>query len=36
MNGVDPNAWINQTLKRIAGNWPNSQIAELMPWNFKP
>jgi transposase len=32
MNGVDPNARL--TLKRIAGGWPNSQIADLMPWNF--
>lgn len=36
MNGVDPHAWLTQTLQRIAGGWPNSQIAELMPWNFKP
>ena len=36
MNGVDPHAWLNQTLQRIAGGWPNSQIADLMPWNFKP
>ena len=33
---VDPHAWLNQTLQRIAGGWPNSQIADLMPWNFKP
>lgn len=36
MNGVDPNAWLAQTLKSIAAGWPNSQIADLMPWNFKP
>ncbi len=36
MNGVDPHAWLTQTLQRIAGGWPNSQIADLMPWNFKP
>ncbi|WP_152662541.1 transposase domain-containing protein, partial [Devosia soli] len=34
--GVDPNAWLAQTLKSIAAGWPNSQIADLMPWNFKP
>jgi transposase len=35
MNGVDPNAWLTQTLERIASGWPNSQIADLMPWNFR-
>ncbi len=35
MNGVDPNAWLTQTLERIANGWPNSQIDDLMPWNFK-
>ncbi|HTN63122.1 MAG TPA: IS66 family transposase [Devosia sp.] len=34
MNGVDPHAWMTQTLERIANRWPNSQIDELMPWNF--
>lgn len=34
MNGVDPHAWLTQTLERIASGWPNSQIADLMPWNF--
>lgn len=36
MNGVDPQAWLTQTLERIASGWPNSQIADLMPWNFRP
>jgi transposase len=35
MNGVDPNAWLTQTLERIANRWPNSKIDDLMPWNFK-
>lgn len=34
MNGVDPNDWLTQTLERVASGWPNSQIADLMPWNF--
>ncbi|WP_156463981.1 transposase domain-containing protein, partial [Devosia sp. Leaf420] len=29
-------AWLADTLERIAGGWPNSQIPDLMPWNFKP
>jgi transposase len=36
MNGVDPNAWLTQTLERIARGWPNSRMADLMPWNFRP
>ena len=36
MNGVDPFAWLAQTLQRLADGWPNSQIGELRPWNYKP
>lgn len=36
MNGVDPFAWLAQTLQRLADGWPNSQIGDLMPWNYKP
>jgi len=35
MNDVDPNAWLTQTLERIAQGWPISQIDALIPWNFK-
>jgi transposase len=34
MNGVDPTAWLTQTLERLAGGWPNSKIDDLMPWNY--
>ena len=34
MNGVDPFAWLTQTLERLAAGWPNSQIGDLMPWNY--
>ncbi|PBB98892.1 IS66 family transposase [Mesorhizobium sp. WSM3862] len=36
MNGVDPLAWLSQTLTRIAQRWPVAEIEMLMPWNFKP
>lgn len=36
MNGVDPQAWLTQTLERLANGWPLSQLEDLMPWNFKP
>jgi len=35
MNDVDPQAWLTQTLERIAAGWPASKLEELMPWNFK-
>jgi len=35
MNGVDPLAWLTQTLERIAAGWPSSEIDALMPWNFQ-
>ena len=34
MNGIDPHAWLTQTLERIANGWPNSDIDALMPWNY--
>jgi transposase len=36
MNGVDPYAWTQQALERIANRWPNKNIEALMPWNLKP
>lgn len=36
MNGVDPLAWLQQTLERIAGGWTISRIDQLMPWTFIP
>ncbi|WP_234907757.1 IS66 family transposase, partial [Rhizobium rhizogenes] len=35
MNGVDPLAWLTQTLERIAAGWPSSEIDALMPSNFQ-
>lgn len=31
MNSVDPQAWMTQTLERIANGWPSSEIHTLMP-----
>jgi transposase len=33
MNDVDPQAWLADTLARIA-NHPAQRIGELMPWNW--
>ena len=34
MNDIDPQAWLTQTLERIACRWPITQIDQLMPWYF--
>lgn len=36
LNSVDPNAWLTQTLERIAAGWPNKDIDALLPWRFIP
>ncbi len=33
MNGVDPFAWLAQTLQRIAAGWPNCEIDQFLPFN---
>lgn len=32
---VDPQAWLTQTLKRLANGRPSSEIDALMPWSYK-
>ena len=36
MNGVEPYAWLKDTLEKIAAGHPNSRIDELLPWSFIP
>jgi transposase len=33
MNGLDPHAWLAQTLQRIAAGWPNRGLDQLLPIN---
>ena len=35
LNDINATAWLTLTLERIAKGWPNKQIDELLPWNFK-
>lgn len=35
LNGVDPEAWLRDTINRIADH-PNPRIDELLPWNYRP
>jgi len=32
LNGVNPHAWLADTLTRLVNRWPASRIDELMPW----
>ena len=34
LNGVDPNAWIADTLTKLVNCWPASRIDDLMPWAY--
>jgi hypothetical protein len=34
LNGVDPQAWLADTLRRIVDH-PPSRALELLPWNWK-
>ena len=34
MNDIDPQAWLADTLNRIASTRQNA-LAELLPWNWK-
>ena len=35
LNDVDPQAWLEDVLRRIADH-PASRLADLLPWNWKP
>lgn len=35
LNDVNPQAWLTQTLERIAQGWPQSKLDELLPWNYR-
>ena len=35
LNDVDPEAWLTDTISRIADH-PARQINELLPWNYRP
>ena len=35
LNGVNPHAWLTQTLTRLVNHWPQSNIDDLMPWAYQ-
>jgi transposase len=34
LNGIEPRAYISDVMQKIASDWPNSRIEELMPWTW--
>ena len=34
LNGVNPNAWLADTLTKLVNRWPASKIDDLMPWAY--
>ncbi len=36
LDGVNPQVYLTDTLRRIVDMHPVSRIDELMPWNFTP
>jgi transposase len=34
LNGVNPHAWLAETLTRLVNRWPASRLDELMPWAY--
>ncbi len=36
LNGLEPEAYIADVIKKIAQGWPASRWGELMPWNWTP
>jgi transposase len=35
LNGINPHAWLTDTLTKLVNHWPASRIDELMPWNYE-
>ncbi len=34
LNGVNPHAWLTDTLEKLVDGWPQSRIDDLMPWAY--
>ena len=34
LNGVNPHAWLAETLTRLVNRWPASRLDDLMPWAY--
>jgi transposase len=36
LNGLDPEAYLADVIDRMARGHPNTRLAELLPWNWRP
>jgi transposase len=36
LHGVNPEAYFTDVLTKLVNNWPNSRLAELLPWAWTP
>jgi transposase len=36
LHGVNPQAYFTDVLTKLVNNWPNSRLAELLPWAWTP
>ena len=36
LNGLDPEAYLADIIDRMAKGHPNTRLAELLPWHWKP
>jgi transposase len=36
LNGVNPEAYINDVLTRLVKGWPQNRLDELLPWLWAP
>lgn len=34
LNGINPHAWLTDTLMKLVNRWAASRIENLMPWNY--
>jgi hypothetical protein len=34
LNGINPHAWLTDTLTKLVNRWPASRIDDLMPWAY--
>ena len=36
LNAIDPQAWLSNTLTKLANGLGRKQLSDLMPWNYAP
>ena len=36
LHAINPEAYFTDVLTKLVNNWPNSRLAELLPWAWSP